>query len=362
MKNYLLQLIILFSTSLYSQTPKTDPYFTPTKDTVALHGPQNITRSVLQDKKGNMWFSSWEGIISYNGKTFTNYTLKYNLIKFHMFSVFEDSKGNLWFGSVGAGVYKYDGKSFRLYNEDSGLSNDMVLCITEDKAGNIWFGTDNGVSKYNPEQNGAGGKSFVNFNLKDGLGGASINSILQDKSGRIWFATRFASGSDVSYYDPSAPLSAGVKPFTVFKNKEGIAFANARSIIQDKNGNIWIGSQNGLFMYNPQALLTGVGKSVIQLSTNFIGYLFEDSKGNLWTSEGVPNIRTKDWNQSDGMALCKYNIKSLLTEGIKSGTKIKHERQVFGITEDKTGNIWFCTEMGVEMYNPVTKSIKVFSK
>src|SRR5438046_1298456 len=56
-----------------------DPYFIESNDTVSAHGPRNITRGVLQDKDGNFWFATWEGIIKYDGKLFTNITLKEGL-------------------------------------------------------------------------------------------------------------------------------------------------------------------------------------------------------------------------------------------------------------------------------------------
>lgn len=295
-----------------------DPYFATTRDTISTHGPKNITRNVLQDKKGNFWFATWEGIIRYDGKVFTNFTLKEDLIKFHVFSVLEDKQGNLWFGTIRGGVYRYDGKSFTLFTTKDGLANDMVLCMLEDRSGNIWFGTDEGVSRYN-------GKTFTNFSTQDGLSGRSVNSMIQDKSGKIWFGTRYGISGDVSCFDPSVMQRIDGKFFTPFTNKEGLTFSNVRSILEDKNGNIWIGGQDGLFRYD--------GRSVTAISKKFIGYIFEDKSGNLWLSE----------DQSDGWGLCKYN-------GV-SATKIFANSMIFGVTEDRSGNIWCGTVNGVYRYD-----------
>ena len=59
-----------------------DPYFVESVDTVSTRGPRNITRNMLQDKTGKFWFATWEGIINYDGKIFTNFTLKENLKHF----------------------------------------------------------------------------------------------------------------------------------------------------------------------------------------------------------------------------------------------------------------------------------------
>ena len=82
-----------------------DPNFVVAPDIVSTQGPSNITRNILQDRNGNYWFASWEGIVRYDGKLFTYVTLKEGLRRFHVFSVLEDQTGNLWFGMIrGGGV------------------------------------------------------------------------------------------------------------------------------------------------------------------------------------------------------------------------------------------------------------------
>src|SRR3989337_1468619 len=118
---------------------------TVTKDVITFHGPNSITRTMKQDRKGNIWIASWEGIFRYDGKSFTNVTSKVSSARF--FSVLEDRKGNFWFASVGSGVYYYDGKSFQNFTTKDGLASDRVTNIYEDKSGKIWFGTEGGASR-----------------------------------------------------------------------------------------------------------------------------------------------------------------------------------------------------------------------
>ncbi|MCB0559731.1 MAG: hypothetical protein KDD09_12350 [Phaeodactylibacter sp.] len=54
--------------------PDNDPYFVETQEITTSHGPGSITRNVMQDSKGNLWFATWEGIIRYDGNTFANFT------------------------------------------------------------------------------------------------------------------------------------------------------------------------------------------------------------------------------------------------------------------------------------------------
>lgn len=339
MKQIATLLLLLIANSFYTQGSSIDPYFIETTDTVSSYAPISITRNIWEDKKGNIWIMSFQGIIKYDGKVFTNYTLKERLIHFHMFSVMEDRSGNLWFGTVRGGAYKYDGKSFTLFTTENGLADNLITCFMEDKTGNIWFGTDAGVSRCDtsvlfktstrPGITTLSGlqlpskKGFTNYSIANGLCGNSVNSIIQDKSGKIWIATR----SGVSCFDG--------KSFTDFKIKQGMPFTNVRCIKEDRNGKIWIGGQDGLYCYDPS--IAGEA-ALVKLMPNFICYIFEDKGGDFWISSG----------EEKGMALYKYDLKSFtkIIEKSKDG-----DSQIFEIAEDKAGNIWFGKMGGVCRYD-----------
>jgi len=158
---YILFLVFVFNNACKGQNKAalpTDTTKSETKEVVTSHGPNRITRNIIQDRKGNIWIAAFDGIFRYDGKSFTNITSKVSSARF--FSVLEDRKGNMWFGSIGSGVYYYDGKSFRNFTTKEGLAGNGVTCIYEDKAGNIWFGTGEGASCYD-------GKSFRNFKMKE---------------------------------------------------------------------------------------------------------------------------------------------------------------------------------------------------
>ena len=84
------------------------------------------------------------GVSKYDGKSFTTYTTAQGLANNCVWSILEDKKGNLWFGTWGGGVSRYDGKSFTTYTTEQGLADNFIMSILEDKEGNLWFGTDGG--------------------------------------------------------------------------------------------------------------------------------------------------------------------------------------------------------------------------
>jgi ligand-binding sensor domain-containing protein len=305
------------------QKPDFDPYFVESTPTTSSFAPGSITRNIIQDRKGNIWLATWEGIIQYDGETFTNFTNKDGLRRFHVFSVLEDSSGMLWFGTIGAGVYRYDGNRFLNLTSKEGLVHDKMGCFYEDKAGKIWIGTMGGISVYNPalkEQKIV----FSNFTTKEGLTSNDINSIVEDQEGKIWIGAR----GEACTYDG--------ENFTKLLRKDGQPFINVRSIIQDTQGNIWIGGNDGLWRYD--------GSEYTHYATNFTGYIYEDSKGNIWTSSESPDDR-QEW------MLSKYNAEYLHDEKVEPTVLMKKADMFFGIMEDKDGNIWLGTLDGVCRYD-----------
>lgn len=319
-----------------------DPTFVDTKDTISRQGPFSITRNILQDKNGNIWLATWQGIMRYDGKLFTNFTLKEGLKRFHVFSILEDRTGNIWFGMIGGGLYRYDGSSFIYFTMSDGLAGNNVMCMMEDRLGNIWFGTNNGLSCYD-------GKTFTNYTTKDGLIDNSVLSVLQDRTGKLWFGTE---GGVNSCFDIS--FSSGGKRAYKFINETALPFRHVLSMVEDKTGKIWIGSQVGLSCYDSTIPFKVGDKYVANVSTNFTPNIFKDKTGNLWLSSGVLN--------SSKMVLFYGDPSEALKKGTKAFTKITSEVQVFGVTEDREGNIWFGTQDGARCYDPLEKLVTDFKE
>ncbi len=70
------------------------------------------------------------------------------------------------------GLNKYDSKnnSFTSYSIKEGLPNNAIINIVEDAYGSLWLATNNGISKFDPnEQLEEGNLTFINYNISDGL-------------------------------------------------------------------------------------------------------------------------------------------------------------------------------------------------
>lgn len=301
-----------------------DPFFNGNTLVYSPNGPTTITRDVLQDKSGNIWLTTWEGIVRYNGSSFTNLTNEQGLRRYRAFCILEDRNDVVWIGTIGAGLYRYDpshpelGKSgFVNVTTADGLVNNSIQCLYEDPKGILWIGTRNGLSRYD-------GKDFQNFSQENGMPDADVNDLVEDELGRLWIAVR----GEASVFDG--------KTFSKLTREGNLPFVNVRSILKDKNKKLWLGGQNGLWKFE--------GTNFQQISPNFTGYLLEDKQGNLWQARSAPS---NDYQ----MILCKYEAATLESASPTMKEIANPDGQVFGITEDNQGNIWFGTESGIVRYN-----------
>lgn len=264
--------------------------------------PNTITRNIIEDHNGDLWFATFRGIITYDGNTFANLT-KDEPIRF--FAVIEDRNQMMWFGSIGHGIYRYDGDSFQNFTSSDGLVNDRVTNVYEDHDGKLWFGTEGGISIYS-------NNSFTNLTTADGLLDNDINSIIQDDSGLYWIGTRQKAFT----YDGSN--------VTEIVNDSGDSFYNVRHILLDSRGAIWLGGNDGLWRYD--------GESYMRVSRDFTGYIYEDHIGNILTSSVGSSLSGWTLHQYDRISINKNNPEAT---PIKTG-----EGMFFGILEDSKHNIW----------------------
>lgn len=291
------------------------------KEAAASRVPISMTRNVRRAKNGDILIASYVGVYLYDGISFTNMTRTIEWPTF--WDVLEDRKGNLWLASQDSGVYFQPAgqTGFKLFKAKDGTGIPSALYIYEDRAGNIWFG----ASRYD-------GKSFQTFTTKDGFPGHRMRLLLEDKTGKLWFG---GQGEDMCVYDAHLNGEFGQgKTLTVLKNKDGKAFNNAWSVIEDKKGNIWFGANGAFWRYD--------GRAFTKVSERDVYAIIEDKKGNIWTTGAITG---QAWALSRYDAETLYNENPTITEIMSQGPAL------LGLVEGADGSIWFGSMTGVHRYD-----------
>lgn len=161
--------------------------------------------------------------------------------------------------------------------------------------------------------------NFEYYGLEEGLSHSGANSILQDKRGHLWIGT----DGGIFKFDGSE--------FTDFSEKEGIAGNETIDLSEDQEGNIWmISLRKGITKYNGRNFMKYTQKDTLS-EENYYRVIFTDSKNRVWIG-------------SDAGLLVFQNgaISPYLTENKK-----KFIDPVYEIIEDSKGNIWIGTDNGI---------------
>ncbi len=265
---------------------------------------------IKEDKHGNLWFGTGNGVIRYDGKSFVSFTTSQGLANNTIYCIEEDRHGNLWFGTD-AGMSCFDGKSFINFNPYHGVLSNTIFSIKEDKHGNLWLSTEAGMICYD-------GKSFFEIDSKYGLGGMFRPDISKDKNGNLWIC----SSHGLSRYDGKFIVN--------FTFNLGLLDHMINCITEDKHSNLWIGTANGVSCYNGNTLNNFTDS--MGLVNNFVFCITEDRYGSLWFG-------------TQGMWLSHYDGKSFVNATFSSSSyKLDYIRSIL---EDKHGNLWLGTNKGL---------------
>lgn len=237
----------------------------------------NVVFTLLEDREGNIWMGTWGGGVSKytpakDGKSgaFTIYGEKEGMSNSDVRCILEDSKGALWFGTWGGGVTRYSamhgGSQFTHFTETQGLSNNVVYSIIEDGKGRIWLGTyGGGVSIYqSAKTDDTGDGQFIYLNEEHGLSDNYVFGILREKNNSICLGTRFGlnriSATKLEEYfgqvnRGSAQHDVYFEHFGYEDGFLGVGVNGGKTMLQDRNGTIWIGANDRLTAYQPHDIV-----------------------------------------------------------------------------------------------------------
>jgi ligand-binding sensor domain-containing protein len=358
---YSLLLVLFFLTSCNGQTNKLSQTDKLSELKSSLTGQPKLTKTQgssqystvscgLQDKKGNLWFGTGaEGVYKYDGKLFTQFTVKDGLSNNCVWSMMEDKTGNIWFGTTD-GICCYDGKQISsipipffirpvITNNSyytQWFTKNSVSSMMQDKSGKIWFGTGEGVYCYD---GGNFTRLLANDNVinKDSLKLKAVAQIIEDDKSNIWFASGMPPGYEgFCRYD--GKMIESFKP----QNEGWI-----RNVVKSKNGNLLLATRHfGIWTYDGKSFTDYTQpKELIKPSLN---YILEDKAGNLWVASDYGKDR------SDMLGGLWHSNISSSNSTEKTFTKISN-KEVYFILEDKNSNIWFSTiNMGLYRYDRKT--------
>lgn len=144
--------------------------------------------STFTDSQNRTWIATDGGGVVYykNDSIYSFANTKLDSIKKTVYSVIEDCNRNIWFNCANHGLYFFDGVSFKHYNEENGLKSNFIQGLTTDVLGNPLIVSNEGIDKFVVKDS--------SFEYHDEAAGVAyqqpqLNSVYKDKQGNIWIGT-----------------------------------------------------------------------------------------------------------------------------------------------------------------------------
>jgi len=353
--------------------------------------PSTTISTLVAARDGALWIGTWSGLVSWKNGKLTQYA---ELVGLHILALVEDDEGSIWAGTSGppdGRLCEIRNGSVRCHPEMGGVGRG-VFGLHRDGKGNLWVELETGVWRWRPGppqfyavprllngrrqgmadgEDGAlliattgavmrladgkveavyrfptarrgfrrlemlrdregglwvcpAGRGIVHihqgrtdvFSESDGLSGDDIYDLFEDREGNIWVAT-------INGLDRFHEL-----PVVTYSKKQGLSDIPWGGILAARDGSVWIANLDGLnrlsqgqvTVYGPHRSRVGVREIVGSgLPDEGVGSLFQDSRGRIWVS----TLSAIGYLENDRF------ISAAAPGGL-----------VESLTEDSSGNLW----------------------
>lgn len=312
--------------------------------------PQGSINSIHQTKDGFLWFTTFGGLVRYDGLRFTVFNSGNTKgIKSGRFTQMnEDREGNLWITTEAQGITRYKDGIFTTFSTENGLTTNQIKRIDNipggiflvDTRDSILQWNGSGFSNYSPA-NGEPTKNILqrkedgaiwyleDSHLRKSENGKvtvdfapdfTVYRMFEDSNRRVWMAT----DRDELFMLRDGKLSA-------YTEKDGFPKGRFIKAIEDKDGRILFATRAGFIIFeNDKFTRFNVADGLVADSVQDV---YQDREGTIWvgTQTGLSRLTKAgitSFSAADGLA----------------------DDNVYSIFQDKRGKIWIGSWTGLTIY------------
>ena len=281
-----------------------------------------VAQSVAQDAASGLWVAFNSHGISY---WLTNSAQNYGIGTYsNAWTMLVDRHQQIWAGTRGEGLFRFMAYYFQPVSEAGTIGHD-IFALFEDHAGKIWAGGENGLGSFD-------GTNWIFFGAHDGLPASPVRALAEDTQGSLLIGTERAGLFQLR----DGKISSMVAPVN-----------DISCLLADTDDVLWVGtSGHGLARFQ-----NGVWKICSTLSgglaSDSIGYLIDDSAGNLWLGsyEGLMRVEKKSLADFAAGVVKTVSCRTFLTRECSAGAQPAALRAA-------DGKLFFPTITGVVGVNP----------
>lgn len=230
---------------------------------------------------------------------------------------------------------------FNNYTIRDGLTDNIIHCIYQDSRGWMWLGSSFGLVRFD-------GYSFKKFDIGtqecDILSKSLVRTIIEDKNKDIWIGTE---NQGIFIYNRE---SCSLKQIMKRGKYTELCSNSIWSIVEDSEGFLWIATERGLNRFDPEnksfTEYTSTTQGEFRLKDDFVRVLRIDHNGNLWIGT------------NQGITLFDFKRNTSQHYFARTPTE-KRENEIWEIFEDSKNQIWAGTYLGgMKRLNVVTNEFE----
>lgn len=288
--------------------------------------PQNGVRSITQTPDGYLWFTTFDGLVRFDGISFTTFSKgdKKGIINNRFTGLYADTDGTLYATTMEDGVMTtYKDGTFTSYNSEQ-VPERYVKFIKRDETGELAFWVDTG-DHLTETWYYLRDEKFV---FKEKIAKTDVVTKHQGKSGKIWTLTAKEIIENDNGKRTVYPYQVKFMDSTAkgFEDREGGFWVEGYELIRLKDGKI-------------ERIET---KNLFPPKTEFHSF-WEESDGSLWFVNGGPS--------APGAGLVRYQNGQFSVFGKEAGLS---DTSIFNVFKDREGTVWVATNKGL---NRLRKSV-----
>lgn len=299
----------------------------------------NSIRTIVQLDK-TLWIGTMDGLFSLDLRTQKIETL---LIHQSIRDIMKDKNGAIWAATYDNGVnylsdkappFQLLGSPFSVNAEKANKREGVITAMVEISPDEIWIGTEYGIKMYRPSDNSF--PVIIDKTKEKSLSNNRIKSLANDKNGHLWIGTfNGLNRLNLSTYE--------IEEYLLNPNQENPNWNEIRDIIEIDNA-IWVGTNGGgIFELKSVGSLPTISQfsDHFNRSANFVNTLHLSNDQTIWVGSNA--------------GLAAINPMNKTFRLIGNNNYLFQNKNITSITSDDRKNLWLGTERnGLIYFNPST--------
>jgi len=297
------------------------------------HGlPSERINAIEQTPDGIMWFATDSGLAKFDGRRVQSVSPE-NFLNKRILALKTDQSGALWIGTE-KGAFRFDNNSFLPIPETADFSINSIAVSAENK---IFLSTENNSKDVFIEisQNPEGGlvtntisekpselknSAILPKQFSENVG--VVNSTVFDADENLWVGTK---GNGVFLFRGAEQISR----YTLENTAGGLRSNEILSIFVDRENVIWFGTSKGISRFDPNSPLSE--QFAVGTDSNFIRTIFQAKDGKIYAGT------------QQGLFISESVGNWKIVEGFE-------KRRIYSIAENEKGNLLLGTSRGLFFY------------